>query len=71
MSNNKYSLRYLPIFYDDLNEKVQYIAFEKKNPEAASRLIDAIENATPFSFKGAAFVGAACRCGYRASDLVQ
>ena len=45
MSNNKYSLRYLPIFYDDLNEKVHYIAFEKKNPEAANRLIDAIENA--------------------------
>ena len=45
MSNNNYTLRYLPLFYDDLNEKVQYIAFEKKNPEAARRLIDAVEKA--------------------------
>ena len=29
MPNSKYKLRYLPLFYEDLNEKVEYIAFEK------------------------------------------
>ena len=29
MPNSEYKLRYLPLFYEDLNEKVEYIAFEK------------------------------------------
>ena len=45
MSNNKYKLRYLPLFYEDLNEKVEYIAYEKLNPDAALRLIDNVEAA--------------------------
>lgn len=45
MPDNKYKLRYLPLFYKDLNEKVEYIAFEKQNPAAAFRLIDDVEAA--------------------------
>ena len=45
MPNSKYKLRYLPLFYEDLNEKVEYIAFEKLNPAAALRLVDAVEAA--------------------------
>ena len=41
MPNSKYMLRYLPLFYEDLNEKVEYIAFEKLNPTAAIKLVDA------------------------------
>lgn len=43
MPNSKYKLRYLPLFYEDLNEKVEYIAFEKRNPAAALRLVDYVE----------------------------
>lgn len=43
MLNSKYKLRYLPLFYEDLNEKVEYIAYEKLNPDAALRLIDNVE----------------------------
>ena len=45
MPNSKYKLRYLPLFYEDLNEKVEYIAFEKLNPNAAINLVDAVEAA--------------------------
>ena len=45
MPNNKYKLRYLTLFYKDLNEKVEYIAYEKLNPDAALRLIDNVEAA--------------------------
>ena len=45
MPNSKYKLRYLPLFYEDLNEKVEYIAFEKLNPTAAIKLVDAVEAA--------------------------
>ena len=45
MPNSKYKLRYLPLFYEDLNEKVEYIAFEKRNPAAALRLVDYVEAA--------------------------
>ncbi len=45
MPNSKYKLRYLPLFYEDLNEKVEYIAYEKLNPDAALRLIDNVEAA--------------------------
>ena len=43
MLNNAYNLTYLPLFYEDLNEKVNYIAYEKENVDAAIRLIAAIE----------------------------
>ncbi len=32
--NNKYELRYLPIFYDDLQEAVSYIANTLNNKQA-------------------------------------
>lgn len=39
MPNRKYTLSYLPIFYEDLDEKVTYISEKLKNPEAANDLI--------------------------------
>ena len=39
----RYRLEYLPLFWDDLNEAVSYIADVLKAPEAAERLIDATE----------------------------
>ena len=45
MHNKKYSLRYLPLFYEELAEKVTYIAEELKNPKAAADLLDKVEAA--------------------------
>lgn len=45
MLAKKYRLRYLPLFYDDLEEKVSYIAKKLKNPKAAGDLIDKVEAA--------------------------
>ena len=45
MPDSNYKLRYLPLFYEELNEKVEYIAFEKNNPDAALRLADSVEAA--------------------------
>lgn len=45
MDNIQYSLRYLPLFYDNLEEKVLYISQELHNPTAANELIDAVESA--------------------------
>lgn len=39
----RYRLEYLPLFWDDLNEAVSYIADVLKAPEAAECLIDATE----------------------------
>lgn len=39
----RYRLRYLPLFWDDLNEAVSYIADVLKNPVAAMRLLDEVE----------------------------
>lgn len=36
---------FCPLFEDDLNEIVDYIAFELKNPTAAERLIGDVETA--------------------------
>jgi len=41
----KYKLRYLPLFYQDLSEILNYIRFQLKNPVAAERLLDAVESA--------------------------
>ena len=43
--DNEYELRYLPLFYEDMYEKVTYIREELFNPEAADTLIDAVEEA--------------------------
>lgn len=45
MFNKKYRLRYLPLFYEDLDEKVTYIAEKLKNPKAANDLLDKVESA--------------------------
>lgn len=42
-SPKRYSLRYLPLFWEDLSSAVSYIAFELKNPAAAERLVDSVE----------------------------
>lgn len=41
MANNTYRLRYLPLFYTDLEEKVTYIVVKLQNPQAANDLLDA------------------------------
>lgn len=43
MSKKQYSLRYLPLFWDDLNDAVTYISRVLKNPQAAGRLLDNVE----------------------------
>ena len=56
MADTKYILRYLPLFYEELEEKVIYIAETLKNPQAANDLLDLVEsvilerlpNAEPF-----------------------
>lgn len=45
MADTKYKLRYLPLFYEDLEEKVVYIAEKLQNEKAANDLIDAVEKA--------------------------
>ena len=45
MLSKKYSLRYLPLFYEDLDEKVTYILEKLKNPKAANDLLDKVEAA--------------------------
>ena len=45
MHGEKYRLSYLPLFYEDLDEKITYIAEELKNPKAAGDLLDKVEAA--------------------------
>lgn len=42
---DQYKLTFLPLFYDDLDKIVTYISLNLKNPEAAAKLIDDVENA--------------------------
>ena len=44
MLSKKYRLMYLPLFYEDLDEKVTYIAEKLKNPKAANDLLDKVES---------------------------
>ena len=39
MDNVKYELRYLPLFYEELEEKAVYIAEKLMNPQAANDLL--------------------------------
>ena len=41
---NKYTLRYSPLFYKDLEKIILYIKNELNNIEAANNLLDEIEN---------------------------
>ena len=45
MANKEYKLRFLPLFEEDLNEIVDYIAFELQNPVAADALVDEVQQA--------------------------
>ena len=45
MTDKKYKLRYLPLFYEDLEQKVVYISEKLQNEKAANDLIDAVEKA--------------------------
>ena len=45
MLNDSYELRILPLFEDDLNGIVDYIAFTLCNPVAAENLVDSVEKA--------------------------
>ena len=44
-ATRQYKLSYLPLFWDDLNSAVTYIAKVLENPAAAERLLDATEQA--------------------------
>lgn len=45
MPGKKYKLSYLPLFYEDLDEKITYIVEKLKNPKAANDLLDKVETA--------------------------
>ena len=45
MADTQYELRYLPLFYEDLEQKMLYIADTLQNQKAANDLIDAVEQA--------------------------
>lgn len=45
MANTEYTLRYLPLFYNDLEEIIIYIAEVLGNIDAANELLDAVEKA--------------------------
>ena len=63
MDNVKYQLRYLPLFYEDMAEVVDYISIDLQNPSAAMKLIDLTEQAilkrldNPLSFFYSLFLG--------------
>lgn len=45
MYNQKYTLRYLPLFYEELESAVLYIANRLGNPAAAENLLNTVESA--------------------------
>ena len=45
MADIQYVLRYLPLFYEDLEQKVVYIAETLYNEKAANDLLDEVETA--------------------------
>ena len=45
MADTQYELRYLPLFYEDLEQKVIYISETLNNEKAANDLLDAVEKA--------------------------
>lgn len=45
MNGKHYKLRFLPLFEDDLNGIVGYIAFRLKNPIAAETLVNDVQKA--------------------------
>lgn len=45
MDGKQYKLRFLPLFEDDLNSIVDYIALRLENPDAAEKLVDEVQTA--------------------------
>lgn len=45
MNDTKYKLQYLPLFYEELEEKVLYISEKLSNPIAARNLLESVEEA--------------------------
>ena len=45
MGDTNYKLRYLPLFYRDLEEKIVYITETLRNPQVANDLLNDVENA--------------------------
>lgn len=45
MENKDYVIRYLPLFYEDLESAVDYILSTLKNVKAANDLVDEVEDA--------------------------
>ena len=45
MLGDQYELEYLPLFDEELSDAVRYIAQELRNPEAAMKLVDDVEQA--------------------------
>lgn len=45
MAKNKYTIKYLPSFSEELNEIIYYITFIFKNKKAAERLLKNVHNA--------------------------
>lgn len=45
MADTKYILRYLPLFYEDLEEKILYITLKLNNPQVVDDLLYAVETA--------------------------
>lgn len=45
MNGKHYKLRILPLFEDDLDEIVDHITYQLKNPIAADHLVDDVEKA--------------------------
>jgi plasmid stabilization system protein ParE len=45
MLNERYELRYLPLFYKDLDHDISHIIHKLGNPDAARKLIDEVEAA--------------------------
>ncbi len=42
MQRDSFTLTFLPLFYNDMEEIVDYIAYTLKNPDAADRIVDEI-----------------------------
>lgn len=45
MQNDSYTLRYLPLFYDELDNAISHIAYKLMNPDSALNLLDEVESA--------------------------
>lgn len=43
--DNRFKIRYLPLFEEDLMEITYYITYHLHNPQAAKRLVDDVEKA--------------------------